>query len=116
VVDDEEIVRSMAKTALERAGYSVILACNGTEAVELLAAHPEITAVLLDSNTPGMDGATILNRLKQMRPGVPVILSSGLAQTDSANRGAAAFLQKPYTARQIASLLGRVARETFSPA
>ena len=107
VVDDEPLVLSLARTALERSGYKVLLAESGTHAVEIMSRSAgDIEAVILDVTMPGMTGEEAFKRLKLIRPDVPVILSTGHSETETSDRfagaGLAGFLQKPYTATQLA--------------
>jgi CheY-like chemotaxis protein len=60
---------------LERAGYTVLGALNGAEGIELFATHP-IDAVVLDYAMPGMNGAEVATRLRELRPEVPILLLS----------------------------------------
>lgn len=107
VVDDEEIVRKTAKSALERFGYNVLLADDGRMAVEMFQkAANEISLVLLDMIMPLMSGEEALRRLKAIRPGVRAIASSGYNAATALQRfagdGLTDFIQKPYTAEQLA--------------
>jgi len=107
VVDDEEMVRNMARVMLERAGYQVETAQDGSQGVDRFAARPEeFDAVLLDLTMPVMNGQEALERIQQIRPGVPVILSSGYSEDEALRRfqgySLAGFLQKPYTASALA--------------
>src|SRR5262249_17438532 len=77
VIDDEPTVRDVAERALRCAGYEVLLAANGREGIDLLIAHPDIAAVVLDLAMPIMTGDQALPELRQLQPELPVILSSG---------------------------------------
>jgi two-component system, cell cycle sensor histidine kinase and response regulator CckA len=116
VVDDEPLVLSLARTALERVGYRVLVAASGTEAEEIMKGNPsDVAVVILDVTMPGMNGEEAFRRLKLIRPDVPVILSTGHSETETASRfaglGLAGFLQKPYTASQLAEKI----RSAFQP-
>jgi signal transduction histidine kinase/CheY-like chemotaxis protein len=107
VVDDEPIVLSLARNALERAGYQVLAATGGMEALEILQqTAAEISLVILDVTMPGMSGEETYKRLKALRPNLPVIISTGHSETEIVGRfagtGLAGFLQKPYTTTQLA--------------
>jgi CheY-like chemotaxis protein len=107
VVDDEEIVRNMARVMLERAGYHVETAQDGSQGVARFAARPgHFSAVLLDLTMPVMDGQQALERIHSIRPEMPVILSSGYSEDEALRRfhgrGLAGYLQKPYTASALA--------------
>ena len=106
VVDDEEIIRKLAKATLENHGYRVLLASNGREAVDLLREMPDtISVVILDLTMPVMSGAEALRELKKIRPDVPIILSSGYTEADVrgqfGDNAISGFLQKPYTSDRL---------------
>ncbi|HVW85429.1 MAG TPA: response regulator, partial [Bryobacteraceae bacterium] len=107
VVDDEPIVRNVARVCLERYGYRVVPAEDGQQAIGLFAADPQsFSLVLLDMAMPGMGGAETLKHLRALRPDVTVIASSGYSEMEATERfgeGLAGFLQKPYTAKQLAA-------------
>jgi PAS domain S-box-containing protein len=107
VVDDEQLVRTSARLALERYGYRVLLAENGRRALEVFEQFSgEISAVVLDLTMPVMSGEETLRRLQAIRPDVCVVLSSGYNEAEAVRRfrgyGLAGFLQKPYTAARLA--------------
>jgi two-component system CheB/CheR fusion protein len=106
VIDDEKVVRKLAKTTLERHGYTVILADNGeTGAAKFRENADAISLVILDMTMPVMAGPEALKLIKSVRPDVPVILSSGYNESEALrhfDRGSSAFIQKPYTAMQLA--------------
>jgi PAS domain S-box-containing protein len=105
VVDDEEMVRRIAQTALSLHGYRVILANNGLEAIRQARSHPEIGLVLLDLTMPVMGGEEAISAIRQTLPGAKVIVSTGYDHREAANRfreaQVAGYLQKPYTSRQL---------------
>jgi CheY-like chemotaxis protein len=101
VVDDEEIVRNLAKKMVEIAGFSVLTANDGEEAVRLYREHQnEIACVLLDLTMPKMGGEEAFRAIRQISPDVRVILSSGYSEETATGRfagmGLAGFIQKPY--------------------
>jgi CheY-like chemotaxis protein/anti-sigma regulatory factor (Ser/Thr protein kinase) len=113
LVDDEKLVRMSARRILRMMGFAVITAANGKEAIERFQEHrDEIVAVLLDLIMPEMDGAVALQELKKIDPEVRVVISSGYTREEPVNqileRGAAAFVQKPYTVQQLADALDEV--------
>jgi PAS domain S-box-containing protein len=116
VVDDEERMRTVVKSTLERFGYRVLLAVNGAEAVALYAQNREqIAIVLTDMSMPVMDGPATIVALKSMNPGVKIIGSSGLpsdgAFARAAGEGFKYFISKPYTAETILGTLAKALRE-----
>ncbi len=101
VVDDEENVRSVAKATLEHAGFEILTANDGVEALEVFKEHEEdIVLVLLDMTMPHMAGDETFRELRRLRSEVCVILSSGFNEQDATNefsgKGLAGFIQKPY--------------------
>ena len=102
VVDDEQIVRNMARQALERYGYTVLLAEDGARGLEIFRGDPGIQCVVLDLTMPVMSGEETLERMKAVRRDVPIVLSSGFNEAQAVQRfqgkGLAGFLQKPYRA------------------
>lgn len=74
-IDDEMIGLRVRRILLERAGYIVLGALDGTEGIELFSRHP-IDAVVLDYAMPGMNGAEVATRLRKLRPEVPILLLS----------------------------------------
>jgi len=117
VVDDEQIVRRTAKTMLERYGYSVVLAENGREAVELYRVLADkIALILLDMTMPLMGGEETFRELKTIRPEVRVLLSSGYNEVEAIRRftgkGLAGFIQKPYSAIALTEKVRSVLAES----
>jgi len=106
LIDDESVVRRTAKSMLERHGYSVVVAENGSEGVDVFRVLSEqIDVVVLDMTMPVMSGVETLRGLQAIRPGVRVILSSGYNEVEAVRRfsgmGLAGFLQKPYSAASL---------------
>lgn len=115
VVDDEDLVRRTAKSALEQRGYMVLLAEDGRRAVDVMATlSDQIGLVLLDLTMPEMGGQETFHRLRAIRPDVDVILTSGFDEAQALRgfdtKEAPAFLQKPYTGEalieKVRSILG----------
>jgi len=105
VVDDEAMVRTLAKAALESSGYTVLLAGNGQEAVEVVRSHGErIGTVLLDMTMPVMGGEEALDEILALQPGIRVVASSGYGEREAVQRFGkriTGFLPKPYTAHEL---------------
>ena len=107
LVDDEDMIWDVIIDMLQELGYTVILAANGRDAVEIYKANPgEFDLVLLDMVMPEMDGYTAFFELKKADPTVKVLLSSGYVSEDDAREvmdaGAVGFLQKPYRMQDLA--------------
>ena len=106
VVEDQEIIRSVAKDMLEMLGYRVFTAEGGADGVAVLEAHrDEIDLVILDMIMPGMSGKETFPRLRAVAPGIPVLLASGYSLEGEVAAllatGANGFLQKPFSAAQL---------------
>jgi two-component system cell cycle sensor histidine kinase/response regulator CckA len=113
LVDDEETIRALGKRMLEKAGFNVLMAEDGRQAVEAFQKNKDaISLVLLDLTMPHMDGDACFRELRQINKNVKVILSSGYNEQDVINRfagkGLAGFIQKPYTAEELVSRLKEV--------
>jgi signal transduction histidine kinase/CheY-like chemotaxis protein len=107
LVDDEELLRRSTRRALERLGFRVLEAVNGEEAVELVASEKaRISLVLLDVIMPVMDGVEAFGRIRQIDPGMPVIVTSGYSREGKVDEllklGASGFIEKPYDLEKLA--------------
>jgi CheY-like chemotaxis protein len=116
VVDDEERMRIVVQSTLERFGYRVLLAANGAEAVALYAQNREqIAIVLTDMAMPVMDGPATIVALKSMNPNLKIIASSGLPSdgdvAEAAGAGVKHFVPKPYTTETLLNILAEALRE-----
>jgi CheY-like chemotaxis protein len=74
-VDDELVGLKVRKILLERAGYKVITAIDGVTGISLFEKEP-VDAVVLDYSMPGMHGGEVASRMRQLKPGVPILLLS----------------------------------------
>jgi two-component system cell cycle sensor histidine kinase/response regulator CckA len=101
VIDDEETVRGVAKTILERVGFTVVTAESGAEGIARFRdAAGDFAVVLLDMKLPLVSSPQVYDALVRIRSDVRVVLSSGLLNDESMapfdNKGIAGYLQKPY--------------------
>jgi PAS domain S-box-containing protein len=120
VVDDDPSIRTLARSVLESAGFTVWTAADGVDALDVFRRHTaDIRAVLLDLTMPRMGGAEVLRHLRTLSTDLPVILTSGF--TDSECLGPlgedrhARFLPKPYRRTELlaafqAALEGKASR------
>jgi PAS domain S-box-containing protein len=102
VVEDDRMVRYMMKRALGQAGYQVLEAASAEDALEIMVRrNPEISLVLTDVVMPGRGGRELAETIEELRPGIPVLFTSGYTNGEIERRGLlrpqAAFLQKPFT-------------------
>jgi len=110
LIDDEQMVLEVGKAILQRLGHEVVTAESGEEALEKFDHHQEaIGCVVLDLTMPGMDGKETFGRLRELAPGLPIIISSGLsveqvsAQFEESPK--TAFIQKPYQVAELSSTI-----------
>ncbi|MFO0947142.1 MAG: histidine kinase N-terminal 7TM domain-containing protein [Planctomycetota bacterium] len=101
VVDDEEVVRDAARRILEGAGYRIMTATNGADAVWLHDRFKnEIDVVVVDLTMPLMRGDEVFHKLRDRSPELPIILSSGFDERNASalipGDSKPIFLQKPY--------------------
>ena len=117
VVDDEEPIRQITQKTLVRHGYQVVTANDGTDAIAVFVRHQaEVKGVVTDLMMPGMDALGLVKVLAQMKPGLPVILSTGLGEDPEQNQrfealgrlGVSIVLTKPYTADELLNALQAV--------
>ena len=106
VVDDEAMVLNVCARMLGRLGYEVLSAGGGKEAVELLRQHgAKISLVILDLTMPEMSGAETYRALRDVLPGVKVLLSSGYSSDGQVQEllaeGCSGFMQKPFDASTL---------------
>jgi signal transduction histidine kinase/CheY-like chemotaxis protein len=114
VVDDDDIVRRAVSTSLGTLGYRTAEACSGNEAVEIFRAHrSELRAVVLDMVMPGMNGRATYLALREIDPGVEVILMSGYTLNEEVKEildlGVRGFVSKPYTVEALSQALSQLA-------
>ncbi len=100
VVDDDDRVRKAWRWMLMGDEFAVEFAANASQALELLGATP-VDVVISDVSMPGIDGLELLDRIKQSRPNIEVIIMTGVGTISSAVRamraGAFDYLTKPFT-------------------
>ncbi len=116
IVDDEGIMRQMAAEILTTAGYSVLIAHNGVEGVEIFREkHREIKAVLLDMVMPEKSGQESYIEMKEIDRNVKVVLTSGFRKDERVeevlNLGVKKFIQKPYTLETLTHIFAEILKE-----
>ena len=111
VVDDEALVLESTSAMLEELGYEPVPAESGEAALGLLLARGDLVAVLTDHAMPGMTGLTLAERVRALRPGLPVLLATGHAGAWADDPDAPPRLMKPYGLGQLAAALRSVLAE-----
>ena len=110
LAEDEEVIREMAQIGLESKGYRVFSAPDGAAATSLYREHwREIDLVIADMVMPRMSGPELFAQLKELNPGVRVIVSSGYSHDQEGQRmlrhGCLGYLQKPYDIESLNQLV-----------
>jgi len=112
VADDNDVAQRLCRRVLEKAGYTVLIAADGLQAVEVaLAQRPNM--ILMDVAMPGIDGIEAMRRIKAEIPGQPIVIASAHSMASDRERflaaGADDILSKPF---RLADLVAIVAKLT----
>ena len=99
VVEDETLVRLVANDILTEAGYRVLEAHDGQEALTVLEVHEDVRAMFTDVNMPNVDGLSLAKIVSERWPHIGIVIASGVAEAPVGFR----FLRKPYTADAVVS-------------
>jgi two-component system chemotaxis response regulator CheY len=114
IVDDSRSIRNEVADALTPAGYGVVEAANGLEALACLAEHTNITLVVLDVNMPGMNGLELLERIQReyRSRNLPILMLTTEAERTLVERakraGAKGWLLKPIKPELLVSTVARL--------
>lgn len=111
VVDDDPSIRQLVGDVLEEAGYDVLLAADGAQALSVLAdASPSL--LLLDIQMPGVDGPALARELRMRLRQIPLVVMTGLARPErEADRcNAIACLPKPFDTDALMQVVRRFSR------
>ncbi len=119
VVEDDPLVRTIAKRSLTDAGFEVLDAGDGNEALRTLAQHRQIDLVITDLAMPELGGRELAQRLSQSRPDLPIIFMSGYTDDDLARRGlleaGVLFLEKPFSPQVLVRIVQEVLDSSKTP-
>ncbi|MBI2427256.1 MAG: PAS domain S-box protein [Ignavibacteriales bacterium] len=113
IVDDEEILREILAESLRDEGYDILLASDGYEALKVFHEHQkQVSLVITDLGMPNMGGEQLFDKLKELEPGIKVLVSSGYLDTSSKSellrKGIKDVLTKPYKFDVIFDTVRRV--------
>ncbi len=113
IVDDEPHILSVLKTLLETQGHKVIAESEPQSALENIASNKHVDLLISDVRMRIMNGVDLLEKVKEIRPSLPVILVTAVltnqARKELLERGAAACIQKPF---DMAMLTEAINKET----
>jgi two-component system cell cycle sensor histidine kinase/response regulator CckA len=106
LIDDDDMIADVSELILKNSGYDVVIAKSGKEAIEVYKKnHSGIDMVILDMILPDMGGGDIYDRLKEINPGIKVLLASGYdidyQGSDIMERGCDGFIQKPFNMNEL---------------
>jgi len=105
LVEDEDMVRTVAERALTRQGYTVLTASDGEQGLARIEQGDRIDLLISDVVMPGMDGPTMVRAARAARPDLPVLFMSGYAEEQLRNSidiPNVSFLPKPFSVSQLA--------------
>lgn len=113
VIDDQPGVRRLIFEVLNQAGFNVMLATNGNEALEKVTAE-ELKLIILDMKMPGMGGLEFLKELRRRASNLPVIVITAYSEQNIVEEvkklGVHFFLQKPFDIYQLYQLVHQILR------
>ncbi|MCB9604061.1 MAG: MASE1 domain-containing protein [Sandaracinus sp.] len=112
VLDDDDAIREVVRTALEMEGHRVEGVADGEEAIERAGAHP-FDVVLLDLTMPGLGGVEVLRGIRARHPQMPAVLMSGYDESQLPHDEV--FLAKPFTLTALHDALARATETTEAP-
>ena len=111
VADDNEVAQRLCRRVLEKAGYIVLIAADGLQAVEVaLSKRPAM--ILMDVAMPGIDGIEAMKRIKAEIPGQPIVIASAHSMASDRERflaaGADDILSKPFRLADLVAIVGKL--------
>ena len=105
VADDNRGFAELCRALLEDAGYRVVTTYSGLATIAVAEQEP-VDLALLDVLIPEVSGDAVAERLRQLQPGLPIVLMTG--NTDFATGAGLPFLRKPFTREQLLETVGRL--------
>ena len=107
LVEDDPLVRMTLAEALTDAGFEVLEAEDAESALDIVAAHADLAALMTDINLPGLDGFALASAARRLRPELPVVYASGRYREPDTTRAlpGTAFLAKPFSVSSAVQVL-----------
>jgi CheY-like chemotaxis protein len=114
VADDNDVAQRLCKRVLEKAGYVVLIAADGLQAVDVaLAQRPSM--ILMDVAMPGIDGLEAMRRIKEAMPTMPIVIASAHSMASDRERflaaGADNVLSKPFRLADLVAIVGTLVKK-----
>lgn len=101
IVEDDPAIADITSMVLEDAGYEVLTASGDREAAQIVAARKDICVVLTDKNLNGVDGLSMVRRLRSEGMNAAVVIMSGDLSLSNEELGDITFLAKPYDMAEL---------------
>ena len=112
VADDNDVAQRLCKRVLEKAGYGVLIAADGLQAVDI-ALKQRPSMILMDVAMPGIDGLEAMRRIKTEMPALPIVIASAHSMASDRERflaaGADGVLSKPFRLADLISIVAKLA-------
>jgi CheY-like chemotaxis protein len=114
VADDNDVAQRLCRRVLEKAGYVVLIAADGLQAVDVaLAQRPSM--ILMDVAMPGIDGLEAMRRIKEAIPTMPIVIASAHSMASDRERflaaGADNVLSKPFRLADLVAIVGTLVKK-----
>ncbi len=113
VADDNDVAQRLCKRVLEKAGYRVLIAADGLQAVDV-ALNQNPSMILMDVAMPGIDGLEAMRRIKAERPNMPIVIASAHSMASDRERflaaGADNVLSKPFRLADLVAIVAKLAQ------
>ena len=115
VADDNDVAQRLCRRVLEKAGYNVLIAADGLQAVEMaLSKRPNM--ILMDVAMPGIDGIEAMRRIKAEIPAQPIVIASAHSMASDRERflaaGADDILSKPFRLADLVAIVAKLTSRT----
>jgi len=114
VADDNDVAQRLCKRVLEKAGYGVLIAADGLQAVDI-ALKQRPAMILMDVAMPGIDGLEAMRRIKLEMPALPIVIASAHSMASDRERflaaGADDVLSKPFRLADLIAIVTKLAAE-----
>jgi CheY-like chemotaxis protein len=112
VADDNDVAQRLCKRVLEKAGFTVLIAVDGLQAVDVaMKLHPSM--ILMDVAMPGIDGLEAMRRIKAAMPSMPIVIASAHSMASDRERflaaGADDVLSKPFRLADLIAIVQKLA-------